>query len=60
MTAGTQDYKWLETHINSAVEDVKKWPKWKSRGSTLASQPGATEAASEGDSFKKSGKSESE
>jgi hypothetical protein len=37
MTGRGQDYKWLENHINSAVEEVKNWPEWKSQGSTLAS-----------------------
>jgi len=36
MTGRQQDYKWLEEHINSAVEEVKTWPVWKSQGSTLA------------------------
>jgi hypothetical protein len=37
MTDREHDYKWLENHINSAVEEVKNWPAWKSQASTLAS-----------------------
>jgi hypothetical protein len=37
MTGRQRDYKWLENHINLAVEEVKSWPVWKSQSSTLAS-----------------------
>jgi hypothetical protein len=31
----TQDYKWLERHINAAASEVANWPAWKSQSSTL-------------------------
>ena len=30
----TQDYKWLESHINDASTEVASWPSWKSQSST--------------------------
>jgi hypothetical protein len=30
----TQDYKWLESHINAASTEVASWPSWKSQSST--------------------------
>jgi hypothetical protein len=35
MSENRQDYKWLESHINSASNDVAAWPSWKSQGSTI-------------------------